>query len=230
MIVYKVTNLINNKCYIGITINSLKRRKWQHLSLKYSGTAILSKAINKYGKENFLFEEIDTATSESELMEKERYWIAALNTLTPNGYNALDGSGSGRELAKSRFVPVICVEDGKLYKTISDAAKAYGVPKDSIWSVCNGRTDFAGNLSFRYADNNKFQKAERKRAKRKDKSSNNVKNGHVKTQKSIKCVNTGEIFKSVKEASIKLNLDPSQVVRVCKGKNKHVKGLVFIYL
>ena len=44
-------------------------------------------AIRKYGKDNFEYEQIDSANTVEELTEKEDYWIIKLNTLTPNGYN-----------------------------------------------------------------------------------------------------------------------------------------------
>lgn len=230
MIVYKVTNIITNKIYIGITINSLKRRKWEHLSLKYSGTSILSKSIKKHGPENFTFEKIDSAENEAELIEKEKYWIKKLNTLRPNGYNALSGQVAGSELAKSRFVPIICLEDRKKYANMAEAAVTYGVPKHSVWCVCSGLTDFAGNFSFRYLSEEKYLKAEQKRSKRKSSAIAGYLYGGAKRFRKVKCLTTGEIFDSVKSAAVKFDIDPSQLVRVCKGKNKHVKNLVFAYL
>ena len=67
MIIYKATNLINNKTYIGQTVLDLKTRRRQHEnSYKYKNCYAFSKAIKKYGKENFKQEIIDTAT-EAEL-------------------------------------------------------------------------------------------------------------------------------------------------------------------
>ena len=55
MIIYKVTNIINNKIYIGQTIHSLNIRKSQHeRSHEYGYKTAFSNAIKKYGKENFI--------------------------------------------------------------------------------------------------------------------------------------------------------------------------------
>lgn len=96
MLIYKITNTINNKLYIGLTSVSLRERWTNHKSncrnpLKY--TSALYCAIRKYGIENFTIEQIDTADSLEELNIKEQVYIKALNTLAPNGYNLDNGGG-----------------------------------------------------------------------------------------------------------------------------------------
>jgi group I intron endonuclease len=60
--IYKITNTINKKIYIGQTIKSIiDRFKGHCLKASISISAIFN-AINKYGKENFLIEQIDSAT------------------------------------------------------------------------------------------------------------------------------------------------------------------------
>ena len=54
MYLYKITNIINNKKYIGITNNYKKR--WSNHRCGNSKNMVIAKAIKKYGKENFLFE------------------------------------------------------------------------------------------------------------------------------------------------------------------------------
>lgn len=88
MIVYKITNKINGKVYIGQTIRSLEVRLKQHLS---RGESLVSKAIKKYGLENFIIEQIDKANSIEDLNEKEIYWIDYYNSISPNGYNISKG-------------------------------------------------------------------------------------------------------------------------------------------
>lgn len=93
MIIYKVTNKINGKIYIGQTIRSLEIRWKQHCKdaeTNHKGMAILA-AIQKYGKENFTVEQIDIACDRDELDLKEQYWIRYYNSLSPNGYNLHTG-------------------------------------------------------------------------------------------------------------------------------------------
>ena len=56
--IYKITNLINNKIYIGQTINSLKTRMDKHISKAYSKSDVtgIDGAIRKYGCENFVID------------------------------------------------------------------------------------------------------------------------------------------------------------------------------
>lgn len=97
-IIYKITNLINDKIYIGQTKNSIKKRFNQHIYC--TNKTVITTAIKKYGKENFKIEQIDQADNESELDEKERYWIDEFKCISPNGYNIATGGKSGFDIAK----------------------------------------------------------------------------------------------------------------------------------
>jgi group I intron endonuclease len=89
MIIYKITNKINSKVYIGQTVQSLEKRWRQHCCKKKH--SILYQAIQKYGKENFKVEEIDGANSLSELNYLEEHYIHINNCIASNGYNILPG-------------------------------------------------------------------------------------------------------------------------------------------
>lgn len=91
MIIYKVENSVNNKCYVGQTITTLETRFKKH---RHTGNALYN-AIKKYGKDNFTIVEIERCISKEHLDEREEYWIKKLNTLSPNGYNLRTG-GRGR--------------------------------------------------------------------------------------------------------------------------------------
>jgi group I intron endonuclease len=81
-IIYCATNSINNKKYIGQTVNTLKQRKREHLSSAKRGDRFsFQKAINKYGKDNFTWEIIDYADNQEELDKKEIYWIEKFNAI-----------------------------------------------------------------------------------------------------------------------------------------------------
>ncbi len=90
MIIYKITNKINGKIYIGQTINTVDTRFSQHCRQKSS---VLSKAINKYGKTNFIIEVLEIVQTRDELDYLERYYIKYYNSISPFGYN-LEGGGS----------------------------------------------------------------------------------------------------------------------------------------
>ena len=98
MFIYKITNKVNGKSYVGQTVNEVKERWKAHCrpSSCKDGSQI-SFAIQKYGKDNFTFEVIDTALAMDELNTKEITWIQSLNTLSPYGYNLSSGGLNARK-------------------------------------------------------------------------------------------------------------------------------------
>jgi group I intron endonuclease len=74
--IYKITNIVNNKCYVGSSIN-IKNRIYKHfwlLSNNKHYNLHLQKSYNKYGKSNFIYEVIELC-SENELFIKENFNI-----------------------------------------------------------------------------------------------------------------------------------------------------------
>lgn len=97
--IYKITNQINGKVYIGQSIH-IKQRWKEHISdaIKEYSDAPIHRAIRKYGKENFLFEIIEEC-DQQELNDKERYWISHFNsTVRGNGYNLTYGGDCNNSL------------------------------------------------------------------------------------------------------------------------------------
>lgn len=85
-LIYKITNIVNNKIYIGQTIRSLDERIEDYKRGKTNDH--LKNAFNKYGFDNFKFEIINTATSIEELNNKEIDYINKYNSTDKNiGYN-----------------------------------------------------------------------------------------------------------------------------------------------
>ena len=90
--IYKITNKLNNKVYIGQTIKNCQKRWTQHKNNSnkaYFSQIVLYKAFNKYGIDNFEFEEIEEVPNER-LDECERYWIEQYNSYF-DGYNSTLG-------------------------------------------------------------------------------------------------------------------------------------------
>lgn len=97
MVIYKITNKINKKIYIGQTVRPLKRRWSEHCksAFKKDGNSTLYRAMNKYGIENFKITIISTCENMEQMNHREKYYIKLFNTLSPNGYNLMSGGKSG---------------------------------------------------------------------------------------------------------------------------------------
>lgn len=89
--IYKTTNLLNNKIYIG------KKHSNEFIESYFGSGKLIKRAIEKYGIENFKVEMIDTANSLEELNQKEQYYIEMNNSIYKNGlgYNVSQGGDGG---------------------------------------------------------------------------------------------------------------------------------------
>ena len=134
-VIYIITNKLNGKQYVGQTIQDLKKRLARHRNDDRPG---ISQAIKKYGWENFSVEVIEEYENRDKLNEREIFWIAKLNTKTPNGYNLTTGGKGGgehivteemrRKLSESHLGHTVTEETRK---RISATCKAKGIKPPS---------------------------------------------------------------------------------------------------
>lgn len=96
--IYVITNQINQKQYVGKTTKTIQERWKNHIEdskRRVAENRPLYRAINKYGIENFIIEQLEECSIDI-LSEREQYWIQKLNTYY-GGYNATYG-GDGKIL------------------------------------------------------------------------------------------------------------------------------------
>ena len=130
--IYKITNLINNKVYIGQTINTLQERWWGHCQNVNSNSykMVIKRAIKKYGKESFKIELLEECDQKL-LNEKERFWINYYNSFK-EGYNSTIGGQDYTKMPKllDNVLEIINLyNDGFSLRTI---AKDYNVDHATI--------------------------------------------------------------------------------------------------
>lgn len=99
-IIYKISNDINDKVYIGQTTNLLKKRWYDHCYSanhpRQDNDNVLYRAMRKYGVSHFSISVIEEVENDL-LNEREIYWISQYNSYNPNGYNStLGGDGHTR--------------------------------------------------------------------------------------------------------------------------------------
>lgn len=142
--IYKITNLQNNKIYIGQTIHPDKRW-WEHCQRARTHTDQypIHLAISKYGPDNFKMEILEWT---EDFDEREKYWIKTLNTLVPNGYNVVErgpspilkGEAHPRNFVKDKDLPLI-IQDLKENKlTDRTIAKKYNLTDKIIADINHG--------------------------------------------------------------------------------------------
>lgn len=137
--IYKITNKINNKCYIGQSIHI--ERRWSEHCFP-SKTSKISLAIQKYGKNNFNFEVIEECVI-TELDEKESYWIKFYNSLIPNGYNVNEDTSTTHTnynyISKKQVLNIIQdLQNTNL--TLSKIADKYNINVSNISRINKGQT------------------------------------------------------------------------------------------
>ena len=106
MEIYKITNLKNNKTYVGKTSKPLEKRFKEHINASCRSDVVskmvICRAIKKYKKENFIIEHLQFCNDEVEANRLEKFWINKLNSKTPNGYNITDGGDGCSGLKRSQ--------------------------------------------------------------------------------------------------------------------------------
>lgn len=127
MIIYKTTNLINSKIYIG---------KDKYNNPEYYGSGIiLNKSIKKYGKENFVKEILEYCNSELELNEREIYWINFYQSFKREiGYNLTLGGTGGNTILDSEKRKKINQKRKEKNSLLSkeERSKKFGVNKGKV--------------------------------------------------------------------------------------------------
>lgn len=105
MFIYKLTNILNKKIYIGLTTESISERCRKRIAeAKYrdSKNSYILNAIRKHGSDKFIIEQLDTANSLEELKQKEIFYINLYNSTNKNiGYNLTKGGEGNSGLKMS---------------------------------------------------------------------------------------------------------------------------------
>jgi group I intron endonuclease len=102
MIIYLIKNMINNKVYIGQTITSLNNRRNGHIADSRRGkNTKISRALKKYGENNFIFGELVSCNNSDELNEMELYFINIYKSTEDDyGYNLRIGGECGFKVSE----------------------------------------------------------------------------------------------------------------------------------
>ena len=134
--VYIITNDINDKVYIGKTIQPLKNRWYSHTD-KWSNCRKLKEAMIKYGKDNFHIQALEENIPYSLLDDREAYYIKLFDSVN-NGYNIKEGNSRfrGRKLHKiSSEIKQRVTEDYKNGISPVDIAEHFKIGITSVYNI-----------------------------------------------------------------------------------------------
>jgi len=141
--IYIIKNNINTKVYIGQALDS-KKRFQSHCKGDYDNS-LIDKTIQKYGKEHFWFEILESQIENYN--EREKYWIKYYNSKKPFGYNILDGGNEppifyGDEHSNTKIsdedVLKLKIDLATTQISLSQLAKKYNISKRQVLRINQG--------------------------------------------------------------------------------------------
>lgn len=256
--IYKIENLVSGKIYVGQS-RHIKSRFIQHKSELRNGSHYnkhLQYAWDKYGEVSFVFSIIEECPIEL-LNERELYWIDKLDTYN-SGYNKTLGGdgvlGCNKGVPKSeehkrkdsiavkrwcaihgggKSTKIICLNTKEIFRDAVVAGSKFCVDPSSIRKCCKRRVHSAGELNgerltwANYSDY--ICMSEDQVAQLIDDANSCRSRAYVSACRPVICLDTGDVFDSIKIAADHFGLFPSNVSTCCKGRLKGIHGLHFRY-
>lgn len=135
--IYRITNKVNGKLYVGQTLGSVKNRWKAHVSASkfMSGCRVLGAAIRKYGNDAFSHEILEViAGSQSKADNAEIRWIKKLGCRSPLGYNLTSGGGALGRLHDSTKQLIGIASKKRLAEMTPDQRAAYFLTNIHLWT------------------------------------------------------------------------------------------------
>lgn len=243
----------SGKVYIGITRQSPNdrwRRGWG-----YSTNLVFFRAINKYGWDNIKHEILlDGLTKEEAKAAEVRLIAEHRSTEREYGYNITKGGDAGvsrphteeeKERARANWLgsrnprarEVICLETLVIYKTAIEARRATGAMKiaDCCKRTYKHRT--SGGYHWAYYDSGKpiewysnlLDRYKSEESSRRPMSEERKRKIAESFQKTVICLETGNTYSSMAEASSATGVQKSSICNCCKGKSRTAGGFHWAY-
>ena len=246
--IYKITNTVNKKCYIGVTTRTDAEYRWvQHESTIRNGNGcpFLMKAFKKYGEEAFKFEVLIICFDE-DVFRFENDYIIKYNTMSPNGYNVAVGGQIGMSFLGRKH-------SDETKKIISEKSKAYNAnpevrERSRQVAIEFNKTHDIGELQKK---SKKWLKAlaegriggHAKTEEEKKKISEGLKkyyknNKHIKIttniggRKILQYTHDNKLiksFNSIKTAMTETTISSSNISNVLSGRSKTAGGFIWKY-
>lgn len=230
--VYKITNNINNKVYIGLTTKTLEERWKQHINAAYSPrnnaySNIFKKAIRKYGSQNFSLEILAHADTLDDLKRLECHYIDAYNSFAFNepsgGYNATLG-GDLVKLQNCKAVTKLDIITGKIIAEYSSISEAISKECKGINESCSNPNTPKSVKGYCYFYSQDLVNLTDEQI---------IEKVHSRYPKLLYQLDTSgniiKLWRGPLEASRALNCSEGNIVLVCQGKRRLAAGFQWCY-
>ena len=236
MVIYKITNQLNNKVYIGQTRRSLEQRLKEHKNDAYSGRGFyIQNAIKQYGWENFTVEVVAVTDNIDTLNELEHYYIQKYQSdvygynLAPGGYsNTMDSPK-----VKAKHDAIMRSEDvrTRISNTLKKKISESGRKEEYVSNLQKGFQNYLKSAKFKEDCKNRHLSPEHLRAL------NDAKN------KAVYCIdvdgNKVAEFPKVKDAAdwwylngydtVKSSQQLNDKIKESSKFDKYIRGLKWVY-
>lgn len=240
--VYKITNIINGKLYIGSS-NNCKRRLREHFSqLRHNKhfNRKLQFAFNKYGESNFNFDIIEYVKNDDLLLEREQYYLNKI----------LFADTDRKKFKKLSYNLNYKAERGGSYeftsemlKNMSERVKGSKNPMFGVKVKEEIKKQISNTLIDKYSGDNSFNyKGGYIKPKNKLELNTSVDNSQTNVVKSRQSEKSGKIvyqytskmeliqkWPSIKSASDNLKIDRNSIKKCCDGKARHAGFFIWRY-
>ena len=240
MIIYKTTNLINGKIYVGQDSKN---------NFEYLGSGnLIRRSVKKYGKENFKKEILCECKTKEELNEREIYWIKKLKSQNKNiGYNITDGGNqiSTVKSVKEKISQTLKgkknseLSNFKRSKTLKEFYQKHPKRKEEIsqrnkkyWRIKENRLKQKKNREnfFQLNSNHKKYLSEKiKKLYQNEELRKKCGNGHRKILQYDRNGNFIKQYNSIKEAAEENNIFAQNISTCCRKKIKQSCGFIWKY-
>jgi group I intron endonuclease len=235
-IIYKITNTINGKIYIGQTIQTLKQRKKDHRNcMERLKHLALYRAFRKHGFEKFDWTIIYYAKDKNDLDETEKYYIKFFKTMSPkHGYNMTYGGEGGQhpieikqKISKSLQGRIFSDETRK---KLSLSLKGKYTKERSSWWGRKHTDDERKKIGDAQKGDKNHMYGKKATAETRKKMSASHKGELHWNHKKVICVNTKVVYISAIDASEKTGVDNSSIGKCCKGQRNNAGGFRWEYI
>lgn len=234
-IIYGIKNLINEKIYVGKSINVKLRKKAHENSFirKQAVNIHLQRAVDKYGIENFAFIILEEVTLDN-INEKEQYWIKYFKSYDENfGYNKTMGGEGGNltletklkisKTSPNRKTIYQFSSEGELIKTwygVKDIERELQFLSSTISKACSVNTNNNSAYGFYWSYNENLNNF----------SGIGQENNKLQIQQFSLNEELIKTWSSISIAAKETNSSKASIIRCCKNKQKTCNNFIWKYL